>query len=90
MGILFNCIASIPHHITSDIDHSITFQILHDTLNVVSDSIIVTDRDMRIVYKNESFVSMIKKYYNPCLDANIHSNPEPPSPHNKSLHGMVS
>lgn len=63
MGILFNNIEQIPHHVVNDIDHSITFQILYDTLNIISDSICVTDRDMRIIYKNDSFINMINTQF---------------------------
>ncbi len=63
MGILFHSIDTLPHHVINKFDSSLTFQILRDTLNVVTDSIVITDRDMRIIYKNDSFISMILKHF---------------------------
>ncbi|VBB18580.1 hypothetical protein YASMINEVIRUS_1043 [Yasminevirus sp. GU-2018] len=48
---------------TKQIDSSVTFQLIHDTLNAVTDAIVVTDTDMRIVYKNDQFVNIIKSRY---------------------------
>jgi signal transduction histidine kinase/CheY-like chemotaxis protein len=47
----------------NNIDHSITYQLVHDTLNIVADIIVITDRDMRIIYKNENFITLVKNKY---------------------------
>lgn len=47
----------------TSIDGSVTFQLIHDTLNTVTDTVAVTDADMRIVYKNDNFLNMIKTRY---------------------------
>lgn len=47
----------------TNIDESCTFQLVHDTLNIVNDTVVITDADMRIIYKNDNFLNMIKSRY---------------------------
>lgn len=55
--------STVRRSVFTNIDHSITYQIVHDTLNIVADIIVITDRDMRIIYKNENFVALVKNRY---------------------------
>ena len=47
-------------NISNNIDHSITYQLVYDALSIVNDIIVITDSNMRIMYKNENFVSLVK------------------------------
>jgi signal transduction histidine kinase len=47
----------------TNIDGSVTFQLIYDTLNTITDTVVITDADMRIVYKNDNFLNMIKTRY---------------------------
>jgi signal transduction histidine kinase/ActR/RegA family two-component response regulator len=52
----------------NNIDHSITYQLVYDALNIVSDNIVITDSNMRIMYKNEKFISLVKNKKLCCSD----------------------
>jgi signal transduction histidine kinase/CheY-like chemotaxis protein len=56
----------------NDINRSITFQVLHDSFNMINDAITITDKDMKIIYYNDQFVKMLQKHY--CDDNNHNDN----------------
>lgn len=62
MGLLIHNI-SLSSDFHNCIDPSMTYQIALDILNVVDDNIVVTDRDMKIIYNNDCFANMIKYHY---------------------------
>jgi signal transduction histidine kinase/CheY-like chemotaxis protein len=71
MGVLINNINNMPNSTLRDphnqfnvLDQSMTYQIMYDTLNIITDPISITDRDMRIIYKNDNFINFIRHHYN--------------------------
>jgi signal transduction histidine kinase/CheY-like chemotaxis protein/PAS domain-containing protein len=50
------------------INHSIIYQLVHAALNIIADIIVITDRDMKIIYKNDNFCAMIKNRYDKNTD----------------------
>jgi signal transduction histidine kinase len=64
MGVLLNNIYCMPLHIKSNINNSMTYKIALDALNVVNDNIVITDRDMKIIYNNNNFNIILKSYFN--------------------------
>ena len=62
MGVLLNNIELKPQHIkkTYDkLDHNLTYQIILDTLDIINKNIVITDRDLRILYKNNNSVNIL-------------------------------
>lgn len=69
MGVLMYNVRNKPLHLISDantnvsINNSVTFQLINDALDAVSDCIVITDIEMRIIYTNNNFTNLIKSKY---------------------------
>lgn len=58
MGVLLNNIELYPLHTQNNsidvLNYNFTFQMILDTLDIINNNIVITDRDMKIIYKNNN------------------------------------